>query len=199
MNIDVYIGLAATSHNPGMMCQAVFSDVTMTGSISGDWSSRDIGIVHNDPQKFYVALEDSDNVAVMKHEDPNVVQTSTWTEWRIDLNDFRKQGIDLRDIRKIYIGFGDRSNPQPGGSGIVYIDDIRLHGAEFLPGKLPPMREDLVYDGVINYADLDILADNWLLQPADPNIDLYDDGKINFRDIAELGSVWHKQQVWPAW
>ena len=35
-------------------------------------------------------------------------------------------GINLTDVDIIVIGFGDRNNPQSGGSGKMYIDDIRL-------------------------------------------------------------------------
>jgi hypothetical protein len=54
---------------------------------------------------------------------------------------------------------------------------------------------DFVRDGVIDYKDLDILTDNWLLSPpADPNVDLYYDGRIDFRDFAEFGRYWRQHQ-----
>jgi len=34
--------------------------------------------------------------------------------------------LDVTAIRKMDIGIGSPDNPQPGGSGIIYIDDIRV-------------------------------------------------------------------------
>ncbi|MGD8787494.1 MAG: hypothetical protein PVJ60_08730, partial [Phycisphaerales bacterium] len=47
--------------------------------------------------------------------------------WNIDLQRFADQGINLTSVGSIGIGFGDRSNPQLGGSGLMYFDDIRLY------------------------------------------------------------------------
>jgi len=35
--------------------------------------------------------------------------------------------VNLTNVNTITIGLGDRANPQPGGSGIMYFDDIRLY------------------------------------------------------------------------
>jgi hypothetical protein len=35
--------------------------------------------------------------------------------------------VDLTDIDKLAIGFGDKYNRQPGGSGLMFVDDIRLY------------------------------------------------------------------------
>jgi hypothetical protein len=35
--------------------------------------------------------------------------------------------VDLANVNAIAIGFGDKNNLQPGGSGTVYFDDIRLY------------------------------------------------------------------------
>lgn len=61
------------------------------------------------------------------HDDPNVTQIGTWTEWPIDLKQFGDQGVNLTNVDKVSIGFGDKDNPQPGTSGVVCFDDIRLY------------------------------------------------------------------------
>ncbi|HUU18004.1 MAG TPA: hypothetical protein VMW72_12700, partial [Sedimentisphaerales bacterium] len=53
--------------------------------------------------------------------------TDTWTEWNIDLQKFSNAGVVLTDVSKLSIGFGDADNPQPGGSGLMFLDDIRLY------------------------------------------------------------------------
>ncbi len=73
---------------------------------------------------MYVVLNDS---AVVYNDDPEAVMAIEWTEWRIALQEFADQGVNLADVDTIGIGFGDRSNPQAGGSGTMYFDDIRLY------------------------------------------------------------------------
>jgi len=65
--------------------------------------------------------------ATVYHDDSNAAVIDTWTEWNIDLQEFSDTGVVLTDVSKLAIGFGDKSNPQPGGSGMMYFDDIRLY------------------------------------------------------------------------
>jgi hypothetical protein len=78
---------------------------------------------------MYVALSNNTgDPAVVYHDDPNVAQINTWTEWIIPLQAFADMGLDLTDVDKIAIGFGDRDNPQQNsGDGTMYFDDIRLY------------------------------------------------------------------------
>jgi len=81
-------------------------------------------MLSNEAEPMYVAVNDN---AVVYHDDPNAPLIDTWTEWNIDLKEFADQGINLANVDKIAIGFGDRNNPQPGSSGRMYFDDIRLY------------------------------------------------------------------------
>jgi hypothetical protein len=57
---------------------------------------------------------------------------------------------------------------------------------------------DLNSDCVVDYPDLGILADNWLmLNPQDPAIDLNSDGAINLKDYALLADTWLDELLWP--
>jgi len=169
MNSNVYIGLALTSHDAALTCQAVFSNVTMTGSVSPQWMHQDIGILSNDPEPMYVALANSaGQPGVVYHDDPAAAQIDTWTEWHIDLKDFADQGINLADVDSVAIGFGDRNNPQPGGSGKMYFDDIRLYRPRYVPGLGTPLSGDLSGDGVVDMDDLEIMAGDWLLEEVTP-------------------------------
>ena len=129
-----YIGLCVTSNSPGELCRGVINKVKTTGA-SGDWTSQEIGIPYNAPEPMYVILQDSDSSGIVYYTDANdnidanVTQTENWMEWRIDLNDFHVQGVNLNNVRRMYIGFGDRANTQPNGTGTMHIDDIRLHPA----------------------------------------------------------------------
>ena len=128
MTSNVYIGLALTSHDAAQTCQAVFSNVTTTGTVSGQWTHQDIGIASNAAEPMYVALSNSTGApAVVANEDPAAAMIDTWTEWRIPLQAFADQGINLTDVDKIAIGLGSKGGAAAGGSGTMYIDDIRLY------------------------------------------------------------------------
>jgi len=129
MGSNVYIGLALTSHDAALTCQAVFSNITATGSVSGQWANQDIGIASNDAEPLYVAVSNSaGNPAVVVHNDPAAATIDTWTEWVIPLQTFADKGINLTNVDKIAIGLGTKGNmTAPGGSGKIFIDDIRLN------------------------------------------------------------------------
>jgi hypothetical protein len=129
MGSNVYIGLAVTSHNAAATCEAKFSNVSITGTVSGQWNNQDIGILSNDPEPLYVAVSNSaGNPAVVVHDDPAAANIDTWTEWIIPLQTFANQGIDLTSVDKLAVGLGTRGNMTiPGGSGKMYFDDIRLN------------------------------------------------------------------------
>jgi hypothetical protein len=129
MGANVYIGLAVTAHNASATCQAVFTNVTTTGNVNGQWAHQDVGILSNEAEPLYVAVSNNTgNPAVVYHDDPAAATIDTWTEWVIPLSAFADQGIDLSDVDTIAIGLGTRGNmTTPGGSGKMYFDDIRLY------------------------------------------------------------------------
>jgi len=129
MGTNVYIGLAVTAHNASETCRAVFTNVTTTGNVSGQWANQDIGITSNDTEPLYVALSNTTGTpAVVVHDDPAAANIGTWTEWIIPLQAFADLGINLSNVDKIAIGLGTQGNMTiPGGSGKMYIDDIRLY------------------------------------------------------------------------
>ena len=131
MGSNVYIGLAVTSHDTALTCEAVFSNVTTTGQVSGQWTNQDIGIASNAAEPLYVAVSNSaGQSAVVVHKNPNAAQIDAWTKWVIPLQDLTDQGINLTNVDKIAIGLGTRGNTTiPGGSGKMFFDDIRLERA----------------------------------------------------------------------
>jgi hypothetical protein len=126
MVANVYVGLAVTSNNATGACEAQFSNVTITGNVTQQqWMNQDIGITSNEPEPVYVVLNGD---AVVYHDDPEASLINEWTEWRIDLQTFAEQGVDLTSIDTIAIGIGTRNNlTTPGNSGKMYFDDIRLY------------------------------------------------------------------------
>ena len=129
MGSNVYIGLAVTSHDAALTCQAIFSNVTTTGTVSPQWAHQDIGIESNAAEPLYVAVSNSAGApAVVVNNDPAAANIDTWTEWIIPLQALADQGITLTNVDRIAIGLGTQGNMTiPGGSGKMYFDDIRLY------------------------------------------------------------------------
>jgi len=80
--------------------------------------------VANAAERMYVNLN---GIATVYHDNPDAALIDTWTEWRIDLQEFAAKGVNLANVNTISIGFGDKNNLQAGGSGMVLFDDIRLY------------------------------------------------------------------------
>jgi hypothetical protein len=76
--------------------------------------------------RVYVTLQDSSNrSATVTYPGPEIMRAS-WTEWRIPLSAFSSAGVKLTAVKKMFIGVGDKASPKPGGTGILYIDDIQV-------------------------------------------------------------------------
>ncbi len=65
--------------------------------------------------------------AVVNHDNPDAAQITTWTQWDIDLHTFADRGVNLANVNTIALGLGNKNNPQAGGTGTMYFDDIRLY------------------------------------------------------------------------
>ena len=129
MGGTVFIGLAVTSHDAALTTEAVLSNVTISGNVTGQWMSQDIGVASNAAEPLYVAVSNATGApVVVTHPDPGAANVDTWTEWVIPLSEFSGKGINLGNVDKIAIGLGSGSGTAgPGGSGVMYIDDIRLY------------------------------------------------------------------------
>ncbi|MHC4206316.1 MAG: DUF1349 domain-containing protein, partial [Planctomycetota bacterium] len=155
MSSNVYIGLALTSHNVALTCEAKFSGVQTTGTVTGQWQSQDIGISSNSAESVYVAVGNSTGApAVVYHDDPAATQIDAWTQWNIPTQELADQGVDITDVDNISVGVGNRDNPQAGGSGTLYIDDIRLRPE-------PPVFEPKEANTVFEAEEADILGERW--------------------------------------
>jgi len=74
-------------------------------------------------------------------------------------------------LRSIAIGFGTPGNQsKPGGSGIVYFDDIRIYASRCVLSKRSPEFAMFDYapeatggDCIVNYEELDVMTRDWLL------------------------------------
>jgi hypothetical protein len=112
--------------------------------ISQDWTAGGVttlslwfnGDPANAPEKMYVALSSTNGATgTVTHDDANAAQIDRWAQWSLSLTEFSNQGVDLTRVKTITIGFGDKDNPQLGGTGTMYFDDIRLHGLRVTAGE----------------------------------------------------------------
>jgi len=106
-----------------------YSEATLTLTYPRDWTENGVstlsiwfrGNSDNAAETLYVALNGS---AVVSHDNPDAAQIANWTQWNIDLQAF---GVNLANVNSIALGLGNKNNPQAGGSGTMYFDDIRLY------------------------------------------------------------------------
>ena len=126
MQVPFYVGLAATSHDVKIACEAQFSNVSFpdSGTLSTQpWLHQDIGIISNEVEPMYALI----NNTKVYNDDPNAVVARDWTEWVIPLQSFVDNGANLSSVNSFGIGFGNSGSTQPGGEGTIFIDDIRLN------------------------------------------------------------------------
>jgi hypothetical protein len=81
------------------------------------------GIAENSADPLYVTL----NGIAVEHQDPAAAQIGEWTEWNIPLQAFTDKGVDVTSVNSIAIGIGNKTTPQPGGTGTMYFDNIGVH------------------------------------------------------------------------
>ncbi len=109
-----------------------YSEATLTLTYPRDWTENGVNMLTiwfrgssaNAAETLYVALNGN---AIVTNDNPDAAQVDSWTEWNIDLQAFADQGMNLTNVNTISLGLGDKNNPQAGGSGTMYFDDIRLY------------------------------------------------------------------------
>jgi len=113
------------------------SEAAMTLTTQRDWTVAGVselslwfqGESANAAEPIYVAISNAAGApGIVANEDPDAATTTSWTQWRIPLQAFVDQGIDLNNVDQIAIGLGTESGmAAPSGTGMLYIDDIRLY------------------------------------------------------------------------
>ncbi|MHC4596630.1 MAG: LamG domain-containing protein, partial [Planctomycetota bacterium] len=108
---------------------ARYSEAELTLSPPQDWTKHGVnalslwfsGDPNNVPDQMYVKINGS---KVTYDSDADNLTRIPWQPWNIDLASL---GIDVQNVTKFSIGFGDETSMVPGGSGKVFFDDIRLY------------------------------------------------------------------------
>jgi hypothetical protein len=135
------------------------SEATLTLTDMRNWTIAGIaelslwfrGEPNNAAEKMYLTLNSN---ATVYHENPDAALTTEWTTWNIDLTRFADQGVNLTNVDSISIGVGDKTNPQSGGSGIIYFDNIELY-----PESPAPVLKQT--NSVFEAEEADLIGSGW--------------------------------------
>ncbi|HUT31166.1 MAG TPA: LamG-like jellyroll fold domain-containing protein [Sedimentisphaerales bacterium] len=155
----------------------------VASEISGNWTLYNIRALVlqfygepnkplGDSERMYVALQDGDifpgppglGVAECDREANDV------NEVNLDLQRFAEQDVNLANIARIYVGFGDPceiffGNPAsllPGGTGTVFFDDIRLYPPRCRP-EMSRLDGDFDGDCFVDFRDHATISSDWLI------------------------------------
>ncbi|MHC4212535.1 MAG: LamG-like jellyroll fold domain-containing protein [Planctomycetota bacterium] len=116
----------------------------------------------NNSEQMSVGLEDGDSNSFIDYgfygEDMNDIKIAEWQEWDIALSDFT--GVDMTDVRVMYIRIGDPYAVSAGGSGVVYMDDVRLYPPKCVPSEGPDY--DFSGNCIVDWSDVEIIGREWL-------------------------------------
>jgi hypothetical protein len=113
------------------------SEATLPLTALRDWTQAGVGQFSlwfrggstNAPEPLYVAISNSTGApAVVAHDNPDDMASSSWRQLLVPLQAFADQGINLSNVNQLAIGLGSTSGvASAGGSGTIYVDDIRLY------------------------------------------------------------------------
>ncbi|MBN2317051.1 MAG: hypothetical protein JXM79_24200 [Sedimentisphaerales bacterium] len=117
-----------------------FTEATRTFESLQDWTRLGVealslsfaGQVDNVEQLMYLKVEDAvGNNATVEHPFRHACQSRRWFDWVIPLSEFSVSGVDLTQMSKLTIGFGDGATSGQADEDLdsIYIDDIRLYPA----------------------------------------------------------------------
>ena len=106
------------------------SEATLTLASNKDWTVKGVdtltiwyrGNAANSAETMYIMLNGSANV---DNDNPDASLAAGWTEWNIPLQAFADQGVNLANVNSITLGLKSGT----GGSGMIFVDDIRLYPA----------------------------------------------------------------------
>jgi hypothetical protein len=136
---------------------ATRSEAERTFVVPQDWTQAGIkaltlhfrGAAENTPGSLYVKINSTKIAYDGAQTD---ISSLRWVEWNIDLASI---GGNLRSVNKLTIGV------ENGGSGTLYIDDIRLYPSRCVAALRQP-QGDLNGDCTVDYLDVQIMARDWL-------------------------------------
>jgi len=124
MNDPVYVGICVTANAPNEQRTYQFESIKTTGSVTGPWQGAVISSPwHNSPQDLYVVVQDSAGKSAVV-SNATAVNSASWVDVQMPLGSFT--GVNMTKVKKMVVGVGNRNVPVADGTGMLFIDDIRL-------------------------------------------------------------------------
>ncbi|MCJ7692870.1 MAG: LamG domain-containing protein, partial [Sedimentisphaerales bacterium] len=145
--------------------------------------------------QMYFAAEDGDSeIAVITYPDVTDLQEPEWHEWNISLQQFIDEGVDVTDVAKVYIGFGDRTLSESSGNIIaapstVYFDDLEVRPRRCTAVTSLPYG-DLNGDCMVDNNDLAEMVTDWLV--VDYNTVGFHAELWNFPEVNDVNNAYDK-------
>ena len=111
------------------------SEASKTLTSPRDWTMAGVqelslwyqGSSSNAADPMYVVISNSaGSPAIVVNEAADAAQARGWKKWSIPLQAFADQGVNLGNVDKIAIGVGSKAGVAAGGTGTLFVDDIRL-------------------------------------------------------------------------
>lgn len=128
MSTQVNIGLFVSAGSSTVLCEGVFSNISTTGNVTGDWTEVYMGYDEQpsgentlDTLYFKVTDSRSDSVTVNAPDDLALFILD-WAEWVIPYTELEAD-VDLNSVASISVGVGDPANPM-NGAGLFFVDSI---------------------------------------------------------------------------
>jgi len=111
-----------TVDNPGFNLDNVTKiAIGFEGGPPGDGTSE----VYFDDIRLYLDYPQHPHRVMVEYDgDMNDVRREVWQQWRVPLAEFND--VNLANVARIGIGFGDKNPEGSNGDGTVYFDEIRL-------------------------------------------------------------------------
>ncbi len=181
---------------------ATYSEIEIdvsTLAFGTDWDMNGLALLRmyfygaaaNAEEPLYVLVEDgSGHVGNPVYYPETVALTEeSWHTWSISYDELATNGVDMNNVAMLYVGLGDRNNPQVGGAGQIYLDDFRLYGSGCYAENIIPA--DINSDCIVDIEDLKLMAADWLVDDVEEFtvVEPDFDGLVLWYEFEEEGSV----------
>ncbi len=114
----------------------MYSEVTLPFDPPANWTKQTgldtnglvlwyRGLEDNAPETVSVVIVDSSGKSAVVPGSPDMLHSTQWKPWHIDLSELTAE-INLARISSLSIRIGAAQGTAPGGSGLLYLDDIGL-------------------------------------------------------------------------
>ncbi|MHC4740413.1 MAG: LamG domain-containing protein, partial [Planctomycetota bacterium] len=155
---------------------------TLPSGIGSDWTVEGVKALQINflgqlgnatTEPLWVQLQDSSKTYGTKvfygdqeGEDLADMNDPSWHQWDIDLADFN---VNLSNVVSIVIGIGTEGATTAGGSGTIYIDEMRLYVPRCVPARASAAFGKLDFSGpggapdcVVDRFELGVMSQGWL-------------------------------------